>query len=446
MFFPLLLALLGAQVFALRTDEIGRVERRIHSQEPVDVQLHNAQEQLAKANKLLAEKTQGLTDAKKRGDELTIEEKHALTEAQQDAAKAQKVLAALAGQTAGTKPVEAVDASPKVKTVLPTVAEGSGQDDIEAHQRMAAANKLLAEKIQGLEDAKKRGEDLTIEEKHALTEAQQDAAEAQKVLAAFAGQTENTKPVEAVDASPEVKTASSTALGGSDNGEIDAHERLATANKLLAEKTQGLADAKKRGEDLTIEEKHALTEAQQDAAEAQKALASIGAQADGTKPTKLARTPPEATAVPAAEVKAVPAEVKGEGDKAEMEEGLAEARLALKAATAALEAQTAKVEQASGEKLVEEKHKLTELHERAGVAHKLMNIFERAIHLREAGRQSSESRDARTEVNRVKAARIKAEAAQKTAEDSARQWLAERRKAKDLKEAARVAKEKWQNS
>uniref|UniRef100_A0A7S0ZZC1 Uncharacterized protein n=1 Tax=Noctiluca scintillans TaxID=2966 RepID=A0A7S0ZZC1_NOCSC len=242
---------------------------------------------------MLAEKTQGLADAKKRGEELTIAEKHAMTEAQQDAAEAQRALAALNAQTEGAKPVEAVESSPEAKTVPPAVMGGSGRSEIDAYERLVNANKLLAEKTQGLANAKKRGDELTIEEKHALTEAQQDAAEAQKVLAALSAQTEGAKPVEAVESSPEAKTVPPAVMGGSGRSEIDAYERLVNANKLLAEKTQGLADAKKRGEELTIAEKHVMTEAQEDAAEAQRALeaqrslAAIAIQADQTKPIQL---------------------------------------------------------------------------------------------------------------------------------------------------------------
>ena len=135
----------------------------------------------------------------------------------------------------------------------------------------------------------------------------------------------------------------------------DAQSRLATANKLLAEKTQGLADAKKRGQELTSEEKHALTEAQQGAAEAQKAVAALAKQAEGTKQTQPFQISPEAKAVPAPESKAVLATAQEKRDKSEMEEGLKQARLALRDASAALEEQRARVVKATTQQQSPEK-------------------------------------------------------------------------------------------
>jgi len=210
------------------------------SKREADTRVQQAQDLFAQVNQEFKQKMQEMSEARSRGDEITVTEKEALVQAQEDAQMAQHKL----------------DRALEVLRVADTAENGamSGNDDV--HQ-------LIHKKAQETDKAPELGEELTEEAKAAPESVHQDVAASQRVSG------------NATAELAEVKAdADETLLSKreADTRVQQAQDLFAQVNQEFKQKMQEMSEARSRGDEITVTEKEALVQAQEDAQMAQHKL------------------------------------------------------------------------------------------------------------------------------------------------------------------------------
>uniref|UniRef100_A0A6T8ZUN3 Uncharacterized protein n=1 Tax=Noctiluca scintillans TaxID=2966 RepID=A0A6T8ZUN3_NOCSC len=285
--------------------------------------------------------------------------------------------------------------------------------------RLQKAKTLLDAKLQEQADAKAKGVMLSTEDRHALSDAQQDAAVAQKEMHEIRARVGvNTATLRA--AQSEVRTASSPPQ----EELTTAQQRFEKANQMLEVKMREQAEAMAKGLAWSTEQRMAVSEAQADAAKAQNEVKELRAQLAGN-PKKVTERPTDASNSPEST----------DNFLARMADGVREASLAMHDAQEALAEQAARVEEvaeiASAATLVAQKQKLKELHEKASIAQHVLGTFTHAV---ERQRRPSGTDKSKNITPGLRHAMEEAESLQAEAENAALRWLDERLRTRRLQD------------
>ena len=285
--------------------------------------------------------------------------------------------------------------------------------------RFQKVKTLLDAKLQEQADAKAKGVMLSTEDRHALSDVQQDAAAAQKEMHEILARVDvNTAPLPA--AQSEVKTASSPPL----EKLTTAQQRFEKANQMLEVKLKEKAEAVAKGLAWSTEQRMAVSEAQADAAKAQNEVKELRAQLAGNQ-KKVTKGPTDASNSPEST----------NNYQARMAEGVREASLAMHDAQEALAEHAARVEEvaeiASAATLVAQKQKLKELHEKASIAQHVLGTFTKAV---ERQRRPSGTDKSKIVTPGLRHAMEEAESLQAEAEKAALRWLDERLRTRRLQD------------
>jgi len=146
--------------------------------------VEKAQEQFARLNARFERKLQKLEEAKTRGEEVSAEESEEVEKAHNAADQAHasldKAVAALKGAGAGVS-----NELPVLATESETSAEhqdGPGQGVVTAQERFAKLNEIFTDKLERVNEAKARGEEVSAEEIEEVQKAHQAADDAHFLL------------------------------------------------------------------------------------------------------------------------------------------------------------------------------------------------------------------------------------------------------------------------
>jgi len=392
---------------------------------------------------------QEMSEARSRGDEITVTEKEALAQAQEDAQMAQHKLdralevlrvadtaengemsAAATGRVLGN---ELADVKADADETLPSKREADERVQ-QAQDLFARVNEEFTQKMQEMSEARSRGDEITVTEKEALAQAQEDAQMAQHKLdralevlrvadtaenGAISGNDEALAPdVHRAKKESEGKLEVNGPVSKSEAEQdlLQAQQHFDQVNEVFVKKLQEQEEAKKRGDALTDEELRLLNTAHEDCRRAQEAL---GAKASALQATV------QSTA---------------DQERKDLEEGRAEAEAMMRDATAKVEALRVKLEEAntlgtSQEELAKMHDQFSQLADEAKVGQRILDTFVHALRQRESSQvDAGESSGIHTPA--VDEARRVAEALHVQAEAAALKWLEERRKTEAMVRAA----------
>jgi len=254
------------------------------SSEEAEKRVQQAQDHFAQVNKDFELKMRKLNEAKARGDDITQGDRDAVAQANEDATEAHKKLdkaiATLRALEKADKEAirstekqlteidepsakhQAVEVSTDVDASLSKVE--AEQKMFDAQQRFSEVNRVFQDKMEEQADAKKRGEEISMEERESLKSAHEAATEAHQAVEQATATFQTAAELE-----------DENAVLSRDEAETrvqQAQDHFAQVNQDFELKMRQVNEAKARGDDVTQGDRDALAQANEDATRAHKTL------------------------------------------------------------------------------------------------------------------------------------------------------------------------------
>jgi len=232
--------------------------------------LFEAQQRFSEVNRVFQDRMEEQNEAKKRGEEISREERESLKSAHEAATEAQHA-------------VDQATATLQAAAELEDDNALLSRDEAEARVQQAQAhfaevNKDFELKMQQVNEAKARGDDITQGDRDALAQANEDATKAHKKLdkaiatlrTAEQGSTDDARSTEQPsDAQQEVTDSNISFEGDPEERVLQARQHFAEVNEIFLHKMEESEEAKKRGEEVTPPQTAALNTAHEAVTRAQ---------------------------------------------------------------------------------------------------------------------------------------------------------------------------------
>lgn len=232
--------------------------------------LFEAKQRFSEVNRVFQDRMEEQNDAKKRGEEISREERESLKSAHEAATEAQQAV----DQATAT-----VQAAAELEDENALLSRDEAEARVQqAQDHFAEVNKDFELKMQQVNEAKARGDDITQGDRDALAQANEDATKAHKKLdkaiatlrTAEQGSTDDARSTEQPsDAQQEVTDSNISFEGDPEERVLQARQHFAEVNEIFLHKMEESEEAKKRGEEVTPPQTAALYNAHEAVTRAQ---------------------------------------------------------------------------------------------------------------------------------------------------------------------------------